>query len=127
MDHEVAFAQLQLFKQHNIKTWDAQPEQLPHALQEICRTCYLEDIDGKYKLPLQAQFRVLAGLGDHMGQSFLREWPTMKPLLDAANQAVLGHGFEPVKAERVQQLYDVVMKLTGIQDNSLPKFPMLAF
>lgn len=122
-----AFAQQQLFKQYKIKTWDAQPEQLPHALQEICRTCYLEDIDGKYKLPLQAQFRVLAGLGDHMGQSFLREWPTMKPLLDAANHAVLGHGFESVKAERVQQLYDVVMKLTGIQDNSLPKFPTLAF
>jgi CRISPR-associated protein, Cas02710 family len=70
---------------------------------------------------------VLAGLGDHMGQSFLRDWPTMKPLLDAANHAVLGHGFESVKAERVQQLYDVVMKLTGIQDNSLPKFPTLAF
>jgi CRISPR-associated protein (TIGR02710 family) len=122
-----AFAQRQLFKQHKIKTWDAQPEQLPHALQEICRACYLEDIDGKYKLPLQAQFRVLAGLGDQMGQAFLREWPTMKPLLDAANHAVLGHGFEPVKAERVQQLYDVVMKLTGIQDNSLPKFPTLAF
>jgi hypothetical protein len=62
-----------------------------------------------------------------MGQSFLREWPTMKPLLDAANHAVLGHGFESVKAERVQQLYDVVMKLTGIHDNSLPKFPTLAF
>lgn len=121
-----AFAQLQLFKQHKIKTWDAQPEQLPHAIQEICRTCYLEDIDGKYKLPLQAQFRVLAGLGDQMGQAFLREWPTMKPLLDAANHAVLGHGFEPVKAERVQQLYDVVLKLTGVQDSALPKFPVLS-
>ena len=122
-----AFAQRQLFKQHKIKTWDVQPEQLPQALQEVCRTCYLEDIDGKYKLPLQAQFRALAGLGDQLGQSFLREWPTMKPLLDAANHAVLGHGFEPIKAERVQQLYDVVVKLTGVQDSSLPKFPTLAF
>jgi CRISPR-associated protein (TIGR02710 family) len=121
-----AFAQRQLFKQYKIKTWDVQPEQLPQSLQEVCRTCYLEDIDGKYKLPLQAQFRVLAGLGDQMGQAFLREWPTMKPLLDAANHAVLGHGFEPIKAERVQQLCDVVTKLTGIQDSSLPKFPTLA-
>lgn len=120
-----AFAQRQLFKQYNIKTWDVRPEQLPQALQEICRTCYLEDIDGKYKLPLQAQFRVLAGLGDQMGQAFLREWPTMKPLLDAANHSVLGHGFEPVKAERVQQLYDVVVKLTGVQDGSLPRFPTM--
>ncbi|MGQ0667820.1 MAG: TIGR02710 family CRISPR-associated CARF protein [Nitrospiraceae bacterium] len=121
-----AFAQRQLFKSHKIKSWDVQPEQLPQALQETCRTCNLEDIDGKYKLPLQTQFRVLAGLGDQLGQSFLREWPTMKPLLDAANHAVLGHGFDPIKSERVQQLYDVVIKLTGVADSSLPKFPVLS-
>jgi CRISPR-associated protein (TIGR02710 family) len=120
-----AFAQRQLFKAHKIKSWDVRPEQLPQALQETCRTTYLEDIDGKYKLPLQAQFRALAGLGDPLGQMFLREWPTMKPLLDAANHAVLSHGFEPVKAERVQQLYEVVVKLTGVADASLPKFPVL--
>ena len=84
-----AFAQIRLYKAHKIKSWDVQPAQLPAALQEVCRTCYLEDIDGKYKLPLQAQFRVLAGLGDELGQIFLREWPKMKPLLDAANHAVL--------------------------------------
>lgn len=120
-----AFAQRQLFKHHKIKSWDVQPEQLPQALKEICRTCFLEDIDGKYKLPLQAQFRALAGLGDQMGQAFLREWPTMKPLLDAASHAVLGHGFEPIKSERVQQLYDVVIKLSGVSETSLPKFPVM--
>lgn len=120
-----AFVQRQLFKSYRLKSWDVRPEHLPQALQEVCRNCYLEDIDGKYKLPLQAQFRALAGLGDPLGQRFLREWPTMKPLLDAANHAVLGHGFEPVKAERVQQLYDVVVKLTGVSDSSLPKFPVL--
>jgi CRISPR-associated protein (TIGR02710 family) len=120
-----AFAQVRLYKSHKIKSWDVSPGQLPQALQEICRTCYLEDIDGKYKLPLQAQFRVLAGLGDQLGQAFLREWPKMKPLLDAANHAVLGHGFEPIKSERVQQLYDVVVKLSGVNEASLPKFPTL--
>ncbi|MGE0643926.1 MAG: TIGR02710 family CRISPR-associated CARF protein [Nitrospira sp.] len=119
------FAQVRLYKAHKIKSWDVLPDQLPQALQEICRTCYLEDIDGKYKLPLQAQFRVLAGLGDQLGQVFLREWPKMKPLLDAANHGVLGYGFEPIKPERVQQLYDVVVKLTGIAESSLPKFPVL--
>jgi len=122
-----AFAQRQLFKQYQIKTWDVQPEQLPQALRETCRSCWLEDLDGKYKLPLQAQFRALAGLGDQMGQTFLREWPTMKPLLDAASHAVLGHGFETVKAERVQQLFEVVIKLSGASETSLPKFPTLSF
>ncbi len=120
-----ALAQRQLFKAHKIISWDVQPERLPKTLQETCRACYLEDLDGKYKLPLQAQFRVLAGLGDQLGQSFLREWPAMKPLLDAANHAVLGHGFEPIKVDRVLQLYDVVIKLTGVPDSSLPMFPKL--
>lgn len=120
-----AFAQQQLFKQHRIKTWDVQPEQLPQVLQDTCRTCFLDDLDGKYKLPIQAQYRALASLGDPLGQAFLKEWPAMKPLLDAANHAVLGYGFEPVKAERVQQLYDVVVKLTGVTEASLPKFPVL--
>jgi len=120
-----AFGQVGLYKSHKIKSWDVSPEQLPQALQETCRTCYLGDIDGKYKLPLQAQFRVLAGLGDPLGQVFLREWQKMKPLLDAANHAVLGHGFEPIKSERVQQLYDVVVKLSGVNETSLPKFPVL--
>jgi hypothetical protein len=49
----------------------------------------------------------------------------MKPLLDAANQAVLGHGFETLKPERFQQLHEIVIKLTGVNDASLPKFPVL--
>ncbi len=120
-----AFAQQRLFKQYKIKTWDVRPEQLPEALREPCRTSFLSDLDGKYKLPLHEQFRALAGLGDQMGQAYLAQWPKMKPLLDAAGQAVLGHGFEPIKAERFQQLHDVVVKLTGVSEQSLPKFPTL--
>jgi CRISPR-associated protein (TIGR02710 family) len=120
-----AFAQLQLFKRYKIKTWDVQPEQLPEALREPCRTSFLDDVDGKYKLPLQAQFRALAGLGDPMGQTYLAQWPKMKPLLDAAGHAVLGHGFEPVKPERFHQLHEIVLKLTGVGDSSLPQFPNL--
>jgi CRISPR-associated protein (TIGR02710 family) len=120
-----AFAQLRLLKQYRIKTWDVQPEQLPQALRDTCRNCYLDDIDGKYVLPAQAQFRVLAALDDPIGHAFLKEWPAMKPLVNAANQAVLGRGAETVKAERVQQLFTVVAKLSNTGDASLPKFPTL--
>lgn len=121
-----AFAQYQLFKHYKIKTWDLQPEQLPETLRETCRTCFLSDLDGKYKLPLHDQFRALAGLGSQSGQAYLAQWPKMKPLLDAADHAVLGHGFETLKPERFQQLHDVVMKLTGVNSVSLPAFPVLA-
>ena len=120
-----AFAQWNLFKQHKIKTWDVQPEQLPEALREPCRTSFMSDLDGKYKLSLHDQFRTLAGLGDPMGHAYMAQWPKMKPLLDAAHQSVLGHGFEPIKPERFQQLHEIVVKLTGVTDTSLPRFPTL--
>jgi len=120
-----SFAQRQLFKQYKVKTWDVQPEQLPQIFQGACQTSWLNDVDGKYKMPPHSQFRALAELGDPLGHAFVREWPTMKPLRDATNHGGLGHGFEPVKAERVQQLYDIVLKLTGVTESSLPKFPTL--
>jgi len=120
-----AFAQFQLFKQYKIKTWDLQPEQLPEALRDTCRACHLSDLDGKYKLPLHDQFRALAGLGSQAGQAYMAQWPKMKPLLDAADHAVLGHGFEPIKPERFQQLYEIVIKVTGVNSVSLPAFPVL--
>ncbi len=121
-----AAAQHRLFKPHKIKSWDVKPEQLPAALHDTCRTCYVDDVDGKYKLPMQAQYRVLAELGDPLGQAYLAQWPKMKPFLDAANQAILGHGFEPLKPERFQQLYELVVKVTGVTDQALPRFPTLS-
>jgi CRISPR-associated protein (TIGR02710 family) len=120
-----AFAQHQLVKQFNVKTWDVQPDQLPKDLQESCRNSMLDDVDGKYKLPLPAQFRALAGFGDPMGQTFDTEWPKMKTLLDSVYQSVLGHGFHTTKSERFQQLHALVLKLTKVEENSLPRFPSM--
>lgn len=120
-----AFAQTKLFIHYHIKSWDVRLEQLPQALQETCRTCYLNDMDGKYRLPLHAQFRVLAGLGDTMGQTFLGQWATMKTLIDAADHAILGEGFEPIKIERFHQLYELVLKLSSVHSSDLPAFPTL--
>ncbi len=122
-----AAAQYQLFHHHQLKSWDISVEQLPKDVQEICQTCYLNDIDGKYRLPFLAQFKVLAELGDPIGHRFQSEWPKIKSLFDAADHAVLGYGFESLKAERFHQLLEVTLKLTGITTGDLPKFPTLKF
>ena len=122
-----AAAQTQLSDRFKLKSWDIPIEQLPKDMQDICRTRYLNEIDGKYRLPLQAQFQALAGLGDPMGQRFTTEWPKMKSLFDAAEHAVLGYGFEPLKAERFHQLYELTMKMTGTAASDLPVFPSLKF
>jgi len=120
-----AFAQSRLFTRYHLKSWDVNPEQLPEGLRDICRKQYLNEIDGKYCLPLHAQFQALAGFEDPLGQRFVMDWPKMKTLFDAAEHALLGYGFEPIKPERFHQLYDLVMKLSGVAPVDLPEFPSL--
>lgn len=120
-----AYAQYHLWKQYRIKSWDVQVDQLPQDLQEPCRTCYSSDVDGKFHLPLQAQFRALAGLGHPMGQTFINEWTKLKTLWDAAHQSVLGHGFQTTKADRFHQFYAAAIKLTDVTEPNLPVFPKM--
>jgi CRISPR-associated protein (TIGR02710 family) len=120
-----AFAQTLLFSQYHLKSWDVNLEQLPEDLRETCRKQYLNAIDGKYRLPLQAQFQVLAKFENPVGQRFVTEWPKMKSLFDAADHALLGYGFDPIKSERFHQLYDLVIKLSGLVPADIPEFPSM--
>lgn len=120
-----AYAQYHLWKEYRIKSWDVQVDQLPQDLQEPCRACYTDDVDGKFHLPLQAQFRALAGLGHPMGQTFVNEWTKIKTLWDAAHQSVLGHGFQTTKADRFHQFYAAAVKLTNVTEPNLPVFPKM--
>ena len=120
-----AYAQYHLWKEYRIKSWDVQVDQLPQDLQEPCRACYTDDVDGKFHLPLQAQFRALAGLGHPMGQTFVNEWTKIKTLWDAAHQSVLGHGFQTTKADRFHQFYAAAVKLTNVTEPNLPAFPKM--
>ena len=120
-----AYAQYHLWKQYRIKSWDVQVDQLPKDLREPCRTCYSSDVDGKFHLPLEAQFRALAGLGHPMGQTFVNEWTKLKTLWDAAHQSVLGHGFHTTKADRFHQFYAAAIKLTNVTEPNLPAFPKM--
>ncbi|MCA9481040.1 MAG: TIGR02710 family CRISPR-associated protein, partial [Nitrospira sp.] len=108
-----ARTQAQLSSRHQIKSWDVNPDHLPETLRNTCRSCYQNEIDGKYRLPLHGQLLALEGLGDPLGQQFMRDWPKLKTLFDAADHSILGGGFEPIKPERFQQLFEVVLKHSG--------------
>lgn len=122
-----AFTQAQLFATHQIKSWDVNPDHLPESIRETCRTCYQNEVDGKYRLPLYGQLLALESFGHPMGQQFMRDWPKLKTLFDAADHSILGGGFEPIKAERFQQLLEAVLKYTGVTTSDLPEFPVLHF
>lgn len=119
------FTQTQLFFKHGIKSWDVIPDQLPEALREKCLTCHRNEVDGKVRLPLYAQWLALEALGDPLGQQCIREWPKMKTLFDAADHGILGGGFDPIKPERFHQLYELVLKHSGTFPSDLPQFPAL--
>ncbi len=120
-----ASAQSRLFQAHRVKSWDVKLEQLPSSFQETCQNCYVSEVDGKYRLPFHALFRLLNEYDDTMGTTFLAQWPKMKSLIDAAEHAVLGEGFEAIKPERFHQLYDIVLKVVDVHERDLPKFPSM--
>lgn len=120
-----ASAQARLFHNHRIKSWDVKLEQVPQTLKEQFLHGHVSHVDGKLQLPFYAQFCLLEELQDQMGRDFMIHWPQMKSLIDATDHAVLGQGVTPIKPERFHQLYEIVIKVSGIQDRDLPKFPTM--
>lgn len=118
-------AQIQLEKAYGIKTQDIRPEQLPEGVREDYHRCFTSELDGRIKLPLHAAYTLLKVLGDPLGQAFSTQWQQMKLFLDAQNNSILAHGFEPIKAERYHQAFDMVLKLSGPSPEPLPCFPQL--
>jgi CRISPR-associated protein (TIGR02710 family) len=120
-------AQVQLDKAFKIKSHDVRPEQLPEGVREEYRRSFTSELDGRIKLPLYAAYNLLKLLGDSLGQNFFNLWPQIKLVLDVRHQSILAHGFENTKPERYQQLWDLVLKLSGVRPESLPRFPQMEF
>jgi len=119
-----AFAQVQLFKQHKIKANDVQPDQLQRRCrspaERVISTTWTASTNSRWS---RSSARWPGSATNGPGVS--RPVPQMKPLLNAAHRSPLGHGFEPATAERYHQLYALIVKVTGVADAALPKFPTL--
>ena len=120
-----ASAQIRLFHTHQVKSWDVRMDQLPESLKVSFPHCYVSHVDGKCQLPFYAQYRLLEELQDAMGRTFFAQWSQMKSLIDATDQAVLGQGISPIKSERFHQLYEMVLKVSGVHERDLPQFPSM--
>lgn len=119
-------AQWRLLTQHRITPWDVQTELLPESWRDRVQTRYRDEVDGRLTLPTHVQYQLLADLHDELGTRYLKHWPTLMPLVDAANRSVLGHGCEPPKPERVQQFLEALLALLDVTQSMLPTFPTLA-
>lgn len=118
-------AQIQLEKGHGVKSQEVRPEQLPDSIREDYRRCMTSELDGRIKLSLYPAYHLLKALGDPLGQAFFNLWPQIKRVLDTQHHSILAHGFEPMKSERYNELFDLVLKLSGTRPESLPRFPQM--
>jgi hypothetical protein len=80
-------------------------------------------------LALQEAYQLLAELNDAVGQHFvslgLARWLGDGGPLEARNNSILAHGWEPVKEEVARDLFRVALELAGLRADSLFQFPKL--
>ena len=119
-----AYAQIRLAGR-GINTADVQENQLPEEIRTEFTNKYRDEVDNRLKLPLYGAYKLLKLLGDPAGALFFEHWPQMKLLLDSRNKSILAHGFEPVKRERYEEMFKLVCKIGGVNEQSLPRFPDL--
>ncbi len=119
-----AYAQLRLAGR-GINPSDIQESQLPPEIRSEFSDKYRNDGDNRIKLPLYGAYRLLKSLGDTAGISFFDNWPQMKLLLDNRNKSILAHGLEPVKRERYEEMFKLICRISGVNEQSLPRFPDL--
>jgi len=125
-------AQHQLMLKYGIDASDARAELLPVCLRgeyEKRYTVIRVKKDGskttKMKLPLYADFRLLAERGDPIGKRFFECEERIQSDLQARNRSILGHGMEPIQGDQFRALFEDALYLRGIEESSLWRFPTL--
>ncbi len=114
---------LTLRRDHHLDNGKIDPEAVPEPLREEYRAHYWSKDKECLQLPLLATYRLLAALGDPLGARFEAAWPTLRSLLDARNQSILGHGTQPVTRESYAALLTATLDLLGLDPEALPTFP----
>ncbi|GIX48034.1 MAG: CRISPR-associated protein [Candidatus Tectimicrobiota bacterium] len=118
-------ARFRLRQHYGIHTEDVSPEQLPEALRAEYAQRYRDPRDGKLKVPLMAAYRLLAALGDPLGQAFMARQDEVVKLLGLRNQSPLGHGEDPVGEGGYRRFRALLMELLGLEEAALPRFAAL--
>ncbi len=122
-----SLARYRLADAYQINNGQASPEQIPEALREDFTHRLLDESGPKpvLKLGSQDSFRLLASLGDELGQRYVNQQAELNKVLLVRNSSRLAHGRDPVKPDTYQKLFEIVMSFAGLTENDLPRFPVL--
>lgn len=121
-----ANARYRLLDEHGIDTAHAKAEQIPNSLRkEYVRRYGGSGEDRSLRFGLQAAYCLLAKLGDEVGRRYEEVSKELESALQARNQSRLAHGTAPVRKEVYEKLYQLALRLAGVEEDELPVFPHL--
>jgi CRISPR-associated protein (TIGR02710 family) len=100
-------------------------DRLPASLKTEFLQKYTNPLDGRIKLDLLGDYRLLKEVGDPLGIAFDQQWDALKIPLEARERSILGHGFTPMPVDRYQQLWKLVLKISGTPPEKGPQFPKI--
>ncbi len=103
------------------------PDRLPPSLKTEFYQKYTSPLDGRIKLDFLGAYRLLKEIGDPLGTAFDQQWNALKIPLEARERSILGHGFTPMPADRYQQLWELVLKISGALPEKGSQFPKMGF
>jgi len=80
---------------------------------------------GAVKLGLRDAYGLLDALGDPLGEHFRDA--NVEIMLGERNKSILAHGFSPVSVEGCEAMRKAVMRLAGMDESELVRFPRLSY
>lgn len=117
-------AKVQLKEAYSIDNSAVPLTQIPETLQgEFSR---YDDGGGVLKFGLKASFKLLAELGDPMGQAYMSREKENGGILGSRNESILGHGFKPSKKEDFDAFFELALHIAQIKECDLVQFPSFA-
>lgn len=110
-----------------IKNNAVRPEQVPETIRDeyVRRHRNIDKPEEGLKIGLEASYKLLAELGDPLGQKYLANEKDIEKVLFARNQSRLAHGSEPIERETYEKLRSFVFDFLEATPNDLPHFPNL--
>ena len=118
-------AQLRLRRRHGIETSRVRPEQVPQGLREEYVRRYGDEGTGPLRVPLEAAYRLLGGLGDELGRRYEERREEMRRHLQLRNRSILAHGDQAISREGFEGFLAFCLEFLDIAPEDLPRFPNL--
>ena len=102
------------------------PEEITREIPNLSEDMLANlDEDGIIRIGLQRSFQLLAALEDPFGATYLQHEEQLAKLLEARNNSLLAHGYNPVSEDTANKLFSLALCLLDATEAELPRFPSL--